>query len=304
MSYTSEMNPNPSRLHERSTWVALAVSLFVMVMSVSVPVESTAEPLEYHAFAALDVQANFSWINGRMGFEQEIGGIGTLNDFRNDLGLPQENRTLQINLAVRPLEHHVLRMYGRIPEYYTGETIATRELRTRLVSLNPPTPHIYPAGTEIKSELRTAMFGFGYDLDLLVGPRWYGGLNGDLKYLDLQVRMGSATSSLEDTITLDELIPCLGAHVQTRWPFLADRIFAAPTAGGFARMAYGITPNFLNYVDCSMGLTCSLRPSYCAAIEAKVGYEHESVFHNQEIGSGRTVELKRDGIFVSLDAIF
>lgn len=306
MSHAIETNSCIARLYGPSHRALLVTLLFLALTLVSalIPPDSEAEPLEYDSFATLGIKAYYSWINGRMGFEQENGGIGTLNDFQADLGLPLENMTFEIDMAVRPLEHHVLRVYGRLPELYTGDNILTRELRTRLISLNPITPHVYPVGSLVKSQLRTGMFGFGYDLDLIVGPRWYGGLNGDLRYVYLQVRLKNATSGLEDTMTLSEMTPCLGAHTQFRLPAPGGSLYDGSSLGGFARLTYGITPNFFNYVDFSVGAAFTARPTYFCALEAKIGYEHESFFSNQENVIGRSIELKRDGVFVSLDLLF
>jgi hypothetical protein len=306
MSHVIETDPNMKELNGRARAALLVTLVLLALMLVSglIPGAIKAEPLEHDSFATLGCKPYYSWINGRMGFEQENGGIGTLNDFQADLGLPLENMTVEIDMAVRPLEHHVLRVYGRVPELYKGSNILSRELRTRLISLEPILPHVYPAGSLVQSQLRLGMFGFGYDLDFVVGPRWYGGLNGDLRYLYLQVRMTNATSGLEDTMTLSELTPCLGAHGQFRLPLPGGAWFNGPTLGGFSRLTYGITPNFFNYVDFSMGAAFTARPTYFWAFEAKVGYQHESFFSNQENVIGRSFELKRDGVFVSLDVLY
>ncbi len=256
-----------------------------------------ADPADYNGFATLGFQGFFSWIDGRIGFEQQNIGIGTLNDLRTDLGLPAENRAYRILASVRPLEHHLLRLFGSVPEVYRGNKILNRQLTTR--------NFVYPAGTTIESELRTAMFGFGYDLDFFIGPRWYGGLNGDLKYIDLRVRMGNNGSALPDAISLTELVPCLGAHVESRFPCGPGFLPNALLFGGFARMTYGMTPNFLNYVDVSVGVSVFARPAAgWLLLTAKLGYEHESYTHNQENIAGRILELSRDGFMFSLEVAF
>jgi hypothetical protein len=271
------------------------LTVFLVLGLLSGPV--TAEPLEYNGFATLDVQGFFSWIDGRIGFEQENLGLGTINDFKVDLGLPVDNRTYRILASVRPLEHHLVRAYGCIPEIYTGHTTLNRQLITR--------NFIYPAGSPVESQLRTAMFGFGYDLDLLIGPRWYGGVNGDLRYIDLRVRLGNSGSNMPDIIGLAELVPCLGAHVESRFPFGLGNPSRELVFGGFARMTYGMTPNWLNYVDLSVGISVLKRPTQCPLIlNAKVAFQHESYFHNQENIAGRTLEFARDGIMFSLEGAF
>jgi hypothetical protein len=201
--------------------------------------------------------------------------------------------TLRLSLSVRPLEHHLLRLYGTIPETYTGEHVLTRELTTK--------NNIYPVGTLVKSEARYGMFGFGYDLDFLVGPRWFGGLHGDLRYLDTRVRMRNLISGLEDTVSVSEVTPCVGAHVQTRVPVLDGR-FPGLGVGVFGRMTYGMTPNFLNYYDLSTGVAASMAIAGFPALEAKAAYELEGL---TELNiSGKDLHVQRAGFLVSLQAAF
>jgi hypothetical protein len=249
-----------------------------------------AEPLDQPTFATLGVSARLSRMHGRMGFDQLVALGGTVNDFRGDLRLPEDNKTFEINLSVRPLEHHVLRAFGRVPENYSGDSILDRTLRTR--------NNTYVPGQAITSNLQTAMATFAYDLDMLIGPRWYGGLHGDLRYIFLEVRMGTPQLRREDIITFAELAPCLGAHFDARLPIG----FGGPisTVGGFARLSYAITPNFLNYVELSMGLSVFSVPTSSLRVQGKIGYEHESFIHQQT----NTLEFRRDGILFSIETAF
>jgi len=268
--------------------------LSVAVGLIGVPALSTAESLEYLGFATLGIEGLVSRLEGRMGFARQGGGVGTLNDFSSDLGLPTENFTLGFSFSARPLEHHLLRLYGTIPETYKGGNTLSRQLRTDI--------NTYPAGTEISSQLRYAMFGFGYDLDFLVGPRWFAGLHGDLRYVDLRVRIRGPGTGSEDTITLNEMTPCIGAHVQTRnaVPFATTQDLGL---GGFARMTYGVTPNFLNYYDMAVGLCLSAQNwSRLVFMDLKVGYGLEAL--TQQNISGRDLELRRDGVFFAIQAAY
>jgi hypothetical protein len=271
------------------------VLVIAMVILVLFTAPSVAAPLDFNGIASLEFQGYFSKIEGRMGFDQEPGGIGTLNDLKDDLGLPGDNKTYRFKASIRPLEHHLLRLYGSIPETYKGGGTLKRQLRTRNT--------IYPAGTLISSELRTGMFGFGYDLDFLVGPTWFGGLHGDLRYVDLRVRMGNPGSGLEDTINIDELTPCLGAHMQARTPGLGC-LLPGLSLGAYARITYAMTPNYFNYFDLWTGLSVTISPRGLMILDGKVGYEHESFFHNLENISGRILEFKRDGISFSVELTF
>ena len=170
-------NPRKSRhaVSRRISSLLLAFGLFCLVA----PAASGADMMDYNGFTATGFQGFFSWIDGRMGFEQENAGTGTLNNFRSDLGLPTNNQSYRIIGSVRPLEHHLLRIFGTVPEHYRGSAILSRDLVTKNTT--------YPAGSEVDSDLKTSMFGFGYDLDFFIGPRWFGGLHGDLRYIDLRV---------------------------------------------------------------------------------------------------------------------
>ncbi len=258
---------------------------------VTLPAPSVAEPLEYNGFATLKFEPFFSRIEGRMGTAQGVGQTGTVIDFLNDMGLPGDNRTFKISGSIRPLEHHLVRVYGTIPELYRGGTILQRSLQTKSFT--------YPAGSAVQSQLNIGTFGFGYDLDFLVGPRWFGGMNGDLKFVRLESTIRSGALQQEDTISIDELVPCIGAHGQTRMP-LNRRV----NVGGFARITYGVTPNYLNYIDLSTGICVDMGPVGSLLVEGKIGYELESFYFNQENLLGRQLELQRDGLVFSLEAAF
>ncbi|HTY24301.1 MAG TPA: hypothetical protein VMC85_14295 [Desulfomonilaceae bacterium] len=285
----------------RQTWhrIALWISAWLMILgsALVLPAVCDAEPMDYNGCTTTGFQGFFSWIDGRIGFEQENLGAGTLNNLIADLGLPTDNQSYRVVGSVRPLEHHLLRIFGTIPERYKGSNTLARTLVTR--------NFVYPAGSQVESELRTAMFGFGYDLDFLIGPRWFGGLNGDFRYIDLRVGLGPPGLSLPDRIALSELVPCIGAHFESRFPFGWDAPPLCWSLGAFARMTYGINPNFFNFVDVSTGLSVLRRPMGAPLIlNAKVGYELESYFNNQENIAGRTLELRREGFFVSVEGAF
>lgn len=294
----SAMITNPGKyLRNRvpRTGVVLACAVLLWLVPF---VESKAEPVDYNSFASLAVEAYVGWMEGRMGFEQEPNALipGSLNDLDKDLGLPTDRKTLRLALAVRPLEHHLLRLYGSVPEYYRGANTTNRTLQTRRAT--------YPPGTEVVSEMINGSFGFGYDLDFLVGPRWYAGFNGDLKYLYTKIRMSGGGVDLEDTLALNEMTPCLGAHVESKMPVPSLILPQPMTLGGFARMTYGMTPNFLNYVDISIGGSLDVRTAIGPVVSARIGYEHESFFHNEHTFTGRTFEFDRNGFMFSIAGAF
>lgn len=310
---------------KRTRVTLIAARIIVCLITLAAPLTSIAEPLDYSPRWSLGFEGTLSKIEGRMGFERQSAGYGTLNDLKNDLGLPDDNQTWKIMAQVRPLEHHVFRVFGSIPELYKGGNTLNKDLRlTRL-----PNPFnqtggtdmavTFPIGHWVKSEMRYAMFGVGYDLDFLVSRGWNAGLNGEFRYLDYKVRMSTAAATnggeidpgvtnnlrtlpnVEETINLDEAFACMGAHGQAMFPLGPG---AGVAFGGFTRMNYGVTPNYLNYVDLTMGVLIRTGLNGGLGLQAKVGYEHESIFHDGQVREGRVIELKRNGILFSLDGTF
>jgi hypothetical protein len=279
----------------KRTKAAFAV-LAMLLALLTLPEHSAAEPLEYNPFATLGVEARWGRLDGRLGFAQENGGVGTLNDFMTDLGLPRNNLTWGLQATARPLEHHLVRVFGYLPETYKGGTTLNRSLVTRNFT--------YAAGTSILSEYKTAQFGFGYDLDLLIGPRWYGGMHGNIRHMLVQLRMGNAASGKEDTFSIAETVPCLGVHMQTRNTFEWGPGRGIVNVGGFARMDFSMTPNFMNYFELSAGVALGFRVGMLGIVETKLGYHYESYYHDQELTAGKILELKRDAILFSLEGLF
>ena len=312
----------PKRLEmARSSLLARSIAI-ALVTLILLPGLVMADMREERPVWTLGFEGFFSKIEGRMGFDQQSAGYGTLNDLREDLGLPLDNMSYRVVSSIRPLQHHLLRMYGSVPEYYVGEARLKRELRlTRYPSgvANTVTNDrviTFPGGVGVaQSKMETFMAGVGYDLDFLLWPNWVGGFNGDLRYIDLKVQI-SGTGIIEppidgdtplpntlDVIHLDELVPCLGAHTEVVFPFNLG-CGSGSSVGAFSRMVYGITPNYLNYVDLSTGITLNLAPSSRFVLNTKVGLEHESIFHDTQIRNGRVLELKRNGIMFRLEGLF
>ncbi len=252
---------------------------------------ASASPLEGPSFASLVAEGSFNWFGGMYG--RNDSGF-TLNDLRQDLGLPRDQQSWKVLCAVRPLEHHAVRVYGTVPQYYAGSSILRRLIVTRNGT--------YPKGSQIDSELRRGSFGFGYDLDFLVGPRGFAGLNGDVKYL--MTRVAIDNGEIEDQLSVGELLPCLGAHVESRLLPLGLGRFGPAQVGGFARLAFGVTPAPVDYVDISMGLSVRVQGPGGPVIDAKVGYTHESYSYYKETFFGRVLEFKTDGIMVSVGGAF
>jgi hypothetical protein len=280
---------------KRAGRLCMAATLAAL-LAFGLPFVSNAAPIEYAPFASIEFEGFFGSAEGRAGFQRETGALGTLNDLQADLGLPAERRAYRLSFSVRPLEHHVLRVYGTAPEHYKGSRVLLRELRTRNA--------VYEPGTEISSQLETAAFGFGYDLDFIVGPRWYAGFNGDFRYIRLMVRLEGSGQGFEDTLAVDEMIPCIGTHVSSKMYRLLGRIGLPLALGGTARMTYGMTPNFVNYVDIHAGLTVDFTSAVGPVFNAKVGFQREIFFHDLEPFSGRIFETSRNGLFFTVGGAF
>jgi hypothetical protein len=115
--------------------------------------------------------------------------------------------------------------------------------------------------------------------------------------------MGRANGNLDDSVNINEVTPCLGAHVRTRVP-LGVCPAGRAGIGGFAKITYAITPNYLNYSNISLGVSLDLGLGGHFVLEGRAGYEHETIFHDQENISGRVLELKRNGIQGEIEVAF
>ncbi len=272
--------------------------LFIATLvSVCIGTQGIAAPLEYNPFTSLTVEGQVGYLVGRIGFDRDTGRPGTQNDFRADLGMDKDFLTWRIFSSARPLEHHVVRVYGSIPQHHTGGRTLERTLQTRI--------NTYPAGTHIDSDLSTLSFGFGYDLDLLVGPRWYGGFNAELQYLNatMNITSGPATGK-EDTISVSEIVPCFGIHLENRQILPFTQFGDGCRLGGFARITHSMTPNFANYLDINAGLSLEFQLNQRFGILAKAGVQRESFYHDLEKVNGNVLEFTRDGIFFSFAGSF
>ena len=316
MPLDNEANVTSKGFRSLKSKLAQLIGLLIVacLVTLGLPPASYGDPLDYCSRWSMGVDAYLSTIEGRMGFDQQPGGFGTLNDLKTDLGLPDDNKSFRINASVRPLEHHLLRVFGSIPELYRGGTTLERDLRlTQITNLTATTGQgnslsvTFPQYSWVKSEMRYATFGLGYDLDFLVAPTWLAGFNGEFRYLDLRMRIftqnatngaGDPIYNVANSINVDEPFPCLGGHAYAMIPF------GGLGVGAFTRMSFGLTPNYLNYADMTMGLSLRTGLNGGVAVMAKVGYEHESIFHDTNNRAGQVMELKRNGILISLDGTF
>lgn len=335
-----------NRRRNRKTRIRVAQTSYIRIWTIFCAVlcvisghgMALADPLDFLAPWSIGTEFMYSWIWGTMSYDQaSCCGFGSINELRNDLGLPQDNQTYRVYATVRPLEHHMLRVFGSVPELYQSQNVLKKDMRlTQLpgavfnaVYPTSNTDLVFPKGTLVNSKMQTAQFGFGYDLDFLTGPGHAAGMQGELRYIDLrlsisdnntiQVPPGKFNSYPPDTgnsppgmgyqyynTTLDELVPTLGAHAQAVLPFGFGNMFPDLTLGGYTRMNFGIWPNYLNYVDIQAGLQLNSGQK-CGSrrfLIAKFGLEHESILHDGQMRTGRSLELKREGLTCALEAVF
>ena len=97
MGSQNEMKKRLSRtkINNRSriwTWIAL-VSVFALTLGQGM---AGADPLDFLAPWSIGSEVMYSWIWGTMGYDQQNAGFGTINQLRDDLGLPQDNQTYRV----------------------------------------------------------------------------------------------------------------------------------------------------------------------------------------------------------------
>jgi hypothetical protein len=187
-----------TRINERSriwVWIAI-VSIFTMTFGQGI---AGADSLDFLAPWSIGSEFMYSWMWGTMSYDQgSCCGFGSINQLHDDLGLPQDNQTYRVYATMRPLEHHMLRVFGSVPELYQSNIRAQKDMRFTQypggATANNITNNrviVFPAGQMVKSEMQTAQFGFGYDLDFLTGPGHAAGLQGELRYIDVRVSLSS-----------------------------------------------------------------------------------------------------------------
>ena len=187
---------NSRKSTTRASLALLIVSVIILGHGIA-----GADSLDYLAPWSIGTEFMYSWLWGTMGYDQTSNGYGTINQLHSDLGLPQDNQTYRVYATIRPLEHHMLRVFGSIPELYQSNIMAPKDMRFTQypggATANNITNNrviVIPAGTMVKSEMQTAQFGFGYDLDFLTGPGHTAGMQAELRYIDVRVSLSSSSA--------------------------------------------------------------------------------------------------------------
>ncbi len=121
-----KIRANGNRKSHLQLWIAFC-TISVAVLGYGT---GCADTLDYLAPWSIGSEFMYSWIWGTMSYDQgACCGFGTTNQLRDDLGLPQDNQTYRVYATIRPLEHHMLRVFGSVPELYQSQNILQKDLR-------------------------------------------------------------------------------------------------------------------------------------------------------------------------------
>jgi hypothetical protein len=114
---------------------------------------------------------------------ESLGIPGTLIDFKKDLGLQNEHFG-ELHFEIRPVRSQKFR-FQYIPLTYEQTVTLTRDLIFN--------GQRYRAGLLVNSTLDWKAYRFGYEFDFVTTKRGFGGFILDLKYTDVNVKLGSST---------------------------------------------------------------------------------------------------------------
>jgi hypothetical protein len=184
-----------------------------------------------------------------------LGQIGTLIDFKRDLGL-MDQRFPELHLVLRPTKSSKFRLQY-IPLNYTqsatlGTTIVFNGQR-------------YNVGLPVNSTLDWKAWRFGYEYDFLVKDRGFGGFLLDFKYTDVAATLQSPIRS--DFAQAKAPIPAIGGifrvypvpNVSITGEVSVFTLSWVPdsltkeTTGHYADVDFYGTLNFNNYVGVQAG---------------------------------------------------
>jgi hypothetical protein len=147
----------------------------------------------------IEAQAGFWSPGAEMQISSEsLGIIGSLIDFKDDLGLTNQRFT-ELHVTLRPARRHKFR-FQYIPIKFTQSAVLTREIVFN--------GQAYEIGVEVDSTLDWKAYRFGYEFDFLVLPRGFGGLVIDFKYTDVRAELD--TAFLQEFAHAAAPIPALG----------------------------------------------------------------------------------------------
>jgi hypothetical protein len=216
------------------------------------PVDDPATGERYHIEAA----AGFWFPSTEMNISSTaLGQIGSLIDFKRDLGL-EDQRFSELHLVLRPSKSHKFRLQY-IPLSYTQ----TGRLPTTIIFNGQR----YDIGLPVNSTLDWKAWRLGYEYDFIVKDRGFGGFLLDFKYTDVSATLASSIRS--DFIQASAPIPTIGgifrvypvANVSITGEVSGFSLGWLPDSlikendGHYADVDFYGTVNFTNYVGVQVG---------------------------------------------------
>jgi len=216
------------------------------------PVDDPATGERYHIEAA----AGFWFPSTEMNISSTaLGQIGSLIDFKRDLGL-EDQRFSELHLVLRPSKSHKFRLQY-IPLSYSQ----TGRLPTTIIFNGQR----YDIGLPVNSTLDWKAWRLGYEYDFLVKDRGFGGFLLDFKYTDVAATLASAIRS--DFAQAKAPIPTIGgifrvypvANVSITGEISGFSLGWLPNSiikendGHYADVDFYGTVNFTNYVGVQVG---------------------------------------------------
>lgn len=155
-------------------WASPALAQFQPRPMLDDPDVPTGE--RYH----IEAQAGFWSPGAEMRVSSEgLGQIGSLIDFKDDLGLTDQRFT-ELHVTLRPARRHKFR-FQYIPIQYTQSNVITRDIIFN--------GQRYPVSAQVDSQIDWKAYRFGYEFDFLVLPRGFGGFVLDFKYTDVRAEL-------------------------------------------------------------------------------------------------------------------
>ncbi len=184
-----------------------------------------------------------------------LGQIGTLIDFKRDLGLTDQ-RFPELHLVLRPTKSSKFRLQYIPLSYSQSATLATT------IVFNGQR---YSVGLPVNSTLDWKAWRFGYEYDFLVKDRGFGGVLLDFKYTDVAATLQSPIRS--DFAQAKAPIPTIGGifrvypvpNVSITGEITGFTLGWVPdsltksTTGHYADVDFYGTLNFNNYVGVQLG---------------------------------------------------
>jgi hypothetical protein len=216
----------------------------------------------------IEAQAGFWSPSAEMQISSEgLGIIGSLIDFKDDLGLDDERFT-ELHVTLRPARRHKFR-FQYIPIKYTQSTILTRNIIFN--------GQLYPVSAEVESQIDWKAYRFGYEFDFLVLPRGFGGFVLDFKYTDVRAEL-EIPGLLEDFYHARAPIPAVGGIFRV---YVVPNVSITGEITGFKLPENLIEDTTGRYIDIDFYGTVNITDNFGAQLGYRsldLGYDVEADF--------------------------